>query len=209
VRWSVEVRMPGGGAGLVSRKCVVVGDGGVGKTSLLATFATGSFPEEYVPTVFDNYVAGLTVGGAQYELGLFDTAGQEDYDRLRPLAYPRTDVFLVCFCVASMKSYRSVRDKWAPELGQHAPGVPVLLVATQADLRGGTEQRAGGRNQIPHELGKSLAREIGASKYLECSSKTRQGLERVFEEAVLASEGKGGRPGRRGLRARAGQCVLV
>jgi len=172
---------------LTTKKCVVVGDGGVGKTSLLSTFATGVFPEDYVPTVFDNYVAAISVGGKSYELGLFDTAGQEDYDRLRPLAYPRTDVFIVCFCIVSMKSFKNVREKWLPELKHHGPMVPILLVGTQADLRGGTELRAGGRNQLGPELGKGLAKEIGAAGYLECSAKTGKGLESVFQEAIHAS----------------------
>ena len=92
-------------------KCVVIGDGGVGKTSLLISFTTHEFPEEYVPTVFDNFHADLTLGGKVYHLGLFDTAGQEEYDRLRPLAYPKTNVFLVCFCVVSLPSYKHVRDR--------------------------------------------------------------------------------------------------
>ena len=51
------------------------------------------------------------IGGEPYTLGLFDTAGQEDYDRLRPLSYPQTDVFLVCFSVVSPSSFENVREK--------------------------------------------------------------------------------------------------
>jgi len=80
-----------------SIKLVVVGDGAVGKTCLLISYANGKFPEDYVPTVFDNYVVTLHINEDPVELGLWDTAGQEEYDRLRPLSYANTDVFLMCF----------------------------------------------------------------------------------------------------------------
>lgn len=61
--------------------------------------------------VFDNYAVTVMIGGEPYTLGLFDTAGQEDYDRLRPLSYPQTDVFLVCYSVVSPSSFENVKEK--------------------------------------------------------------------------------------------------
>ncbi|XP_067421193.1 rho-related GTP-binding protein RhoQ isoform X2 [Emydura macquarii macquarii] len=119
------------GSGAVMLKCVVVGDGAVGKTCLLMSYANDAFPEEYVPTVFDHYAVTVTVGGKQYLLGLYDTAGQEDYDRLRPLSYPMTDVFLICFSVVNPASFQNVKEEWVPELKEYAPNVPFLLVGTQ------------------------------------------------------------------------------
>ncbi|KAG9333765.1 hypothetical protein JZ751_010208 [Albula glossodonta] len=74
----------------IRKKLVIVGDGACGKTCLLIVFSKDQFPEVYVPTVFENYIADIEV-----ELALWDTAGQEDYDRLRPLSYPDTDVILI------------------------------------------------------------------------------------------------------------------
>lgn len=64
-------------------------------------------------------------------LGVWDTVGQEDYDQLRPLSYPQTDIFLVCFSVVSLSSFENVRAKWLPEIQHHAPGVPFILVGTK------------------------------------------------------------------------------
>jgi len=71
----------------VRKKLVVVGDGECGKTCLLIVFSKDEFPKEYVPTIFENYVADIEVDEQPVELFLWDTAGQEDYDRLRYMLY--------------------------------------------------------------------------------------------------------------------------
>ncbi|KAK2525168.1 hypothetical protein Q9233_008879 [Columba guinea] len=99
------------GAPVAEVKAVVVGDGGCGKTSLLVAFARGDFPKVYVPTVFEKYTASLQVGGKPVKIHLWDTAGQEDYDRLRPLSYSDTNVVLICFDVTSPNTFDNILTK--------------------------------------------------------------------------------------------------
>lgn len=126
------------------------------------------------------------IGDEPYTLGLFDTAGQEDYDRLRPLSYPQTDVFLVCFSVTSPASFENVREKWFPEVHHHCPGVPCLIVGTQTDLRDDANVREKLARQkmqpIRKEDGDRMAKELGAVKYVECSALTQYKLKDVFDE---------------------------
>eukprot|EP00071_Canis_lupus_P050378 XP_531808.3 rho-related GTP-binding protein RhoQ [Canis lupus familiaris] len=132
----------------------------------------------------------VTVGGKQYLLGLYDTAGQEDYDRLRPLSYPMTDVFLICFSVVNPASFQNVKEEWVPELKEYAPNVPFLLIGTQIDLRDDpkTLARLNDMKEKPIcvEQGQKLAKEIGACCYVECSALTQKGLKTVFDEAIIA-----------------------
>jgi cell division control protein 42 len=126
------------------------------------------------------------IGDEPYTLGLFDTAGQEDYDRLRPLSYPQTDVFLVCFSVTSPASFENVREKWFPEVHHHCPGVPCLIVGTQVDLRDDAAVRDKLAKQkmtpVTRDAGERMARELGAVKYVECSALTQYKLKDVFDE---------------------------
>jgi Ras family protein A len=117
------------------KKLVIVGDGACGKTCLLIVFSKGTFPEVYVPTVFENYVADVEVDGKHVELALWDTAGQEDYDRLRPLSYPDSHVVLICFAVDSPDSLDNVMEKWYSEVNHFCPTVPTVLVGCKSDLR--------------------------------------------------------------------------
>lgn len=172
-------------------KCVLVGDGAVGKTSLVVSYTTNGYPTEYVPTAFDNFSASVTVDGKPVKLQLCDTAGQDEFDKLRPLCYNNADIFLLCFSVVSPASFQNVAEKWVPEIQNHSPGVPLLLVGTQSDLREDVKvlielSRYRERPVDPREA-EACAEEIGALCYMECSSLTQKNLKEVFDAAILAS----------------------
>ena len=175
----------------IRRKLVIVGDGACGKTCLFYAFAKDEFPDQYIPTVFENYVPFIEVDGKLVELGLWDTVGQEDYDRLRPLAYPYTDVILMCYSVNSHDGLENIHTKWVPEVQQYCPNVPFLLIATKKDLRNDLAIKQvlmRDKLEVIHpEQGRAMAEKVGAYAYLECSAKTREGVREVFITATRAA----------------------
>lgn len=178
---------------------VVVGDGGCGKTSLLYVFSRDEFPERYLPTVFETSVTDIDVGGHNVELQLWDTAGQEDYDRLRPLSYMDADVVIICYSVSSPHSLENVAERWLPEVRHFCPRQPIILSGNKVDLRppltssgnpGGddvTSPRNSRPEHVSRERGEKVAEEIGAAKLIECSAKTRHGVRDVFLAAASAA----------------------
>lgn len=170
-------------------KCVVVGDGAVGKTCLLISYTTNAFPGEYIPTVFDNYSANVMVEDTAINLQLWDTAGQEDYKKLRPLSYPQTDVFILCFSLVSPTSLENVENMWVPEVKEHCPGTPYILVGMKSDLRDEFSQHADeykskGWEPVAAAKGEEMRKKIGAQNYVECSALKQYNLKEVFEAAV-------------------------
>ncbi|KAM6155771.1 rho-related GTP-binding protein RhoF [Rhynchocyon petersi] len=169
-------------------KIVIVGDGGCGKTSLLMVYSQGSFPEHYAPSVFEKYTARVTVGSKEVTLNLYDTAGQEDYDRLRPLSYQNTHLVLICYDVMNPTSYDNVIIKWFPEVTHFCPGIPMVLIGCKTDLRKDKEQlrklKSAQLEPITYTQGQSACEQIRAVLYLECSAKFRENVEDVFREAA-------------------------
>lgn len=166
-------------------KVVVVGDGAVGKTSLLIRYCTGDFPKDYIPTVFENHTKQVKKNDQLVLMHLWDTAGQEEYDRLRPLSYPSSDVVFIAFSTISPVSLKNIKDKWAPEIQHYLPDTPVILVGTKIDLRaaGTADSHTDYFNPITTEQGKAVAAELGAT-YAEICAKTGEGLNELFETAI-------------------------
>ena len=171
---------------MLSIKCVVIGDGAVGKSCMLISYTTGQFPHYF--SRFDNYSTNVMKDGTPFRLDLWDSAGQEDYDRLRPLSYPQTDVFLICFAVDNPMALDHVETKWWPEIERFVPGTTRILVGTKSDLRNDQgrirELSDRGISMVTREQGEALAKKIKAAKYLECSALTQEGIQTVFDEAI-------------------------
>mmetsp|Transcript_7663 Transcript_7663/g.8114 ORF Transcript_7663/g.8114 Transcript_7663/m.8114 type:complete len:142 (+) Transcript_7663:201-626(+) len=112
---------------------------------------------------------------------LWDTAGQEDYDRLRPLSYPHTDIFILCFSLVNRITLSSIRNKWVPEIQHYCPGATWILVGTKADLRDSDHEN---NSSISTIEGQKLADELGAWGYYECSARSGKGVKNVFDNAI-------------------------
>ncbi|KAJ3160290.1 GTP-binding protein Rho1 [Irineochytrium annulatum] len=169
-------------------KLVMVGDGTCGKTALLMVHSGLDFPEAYVPTIFENFVSQTLIGGKVVELSLWDTAGQEEYDRLRPLSYPGSDVVLIGYDMSQPPSFWNVREKWHPEVSHFLPNTPLILVGLKKDLKtdpGIIESlRKSSMRPVPTEEGERIAKEIGAKKFFECSARSGEGVSEIFQFAA-------------------------
>ncbi|KAL0489522.1 Ras-related protein Rac [Acrasis kona] len=173
-------------------KIVAIGDGAVGKTCFLMVYVQNSFPKEYVPTVFENHETYVrSNSGEQVRLSLWDTAGQEEYDNLRHLSYPNTNVFIIMFSAVNKSSLANVETKWIGEIREKCPGnKPIILVATKTDLRDNRDEWV--RNNIQEkdvvttDEGEKMARSIRAYDYIETSSYLQTNISKVVEKALEA-----------------------
>ena len=123
---------------------------------------------------------------------IWDTAGQEDYDRIRHLSlYPGADVVLICFSVDSPDSLANITEKWWPEVRHFCPNVPVVVVGNKADLRTDeqTIAKLGALRQKPVQSseGRDVARRIAAVAYRECAAIHNDGVQEVFDTATRAA----------------------
>ncbi|KAM3161625.1 GTP-binding protein RHO4 [Lachancea thermotolerans] len=162
-------------------KFVVVGDGAVGKTCLLISYTQGSFPEEYVPTVFENYVTKMKgPGNAVIELALWDTAGQEEYNRLRPLSYTDVDLLMVCYSVDSKTSLHNVQELWIPEVRHFCPDTPIMLVGLKSDLYALDNLE----KLVDPKDAELFAHQMGLMGHYQCSAKYRNNIDELFNVAI-------------------------
>ncbi|MCI4393929.1 hypothetical protein PGIGA_G00163170 [Pangasianodon gigas] len=172
-------------------KCVLVGDGGVGKTSLIVSYTTNGYPAEHVPTAFDNFTVRVDVDGRPVQLQLCDMAGQDDLECLRPFCYRDADVFLLCYSIVTPSSFQSVRERWAPEVRRLCPVAPMVLVGTQSDLREDVQVliRLAQQRERPVSVDEArlVTRSLGVTSFAECSALTQKNLKAVFDTAIMVS----------------------
>lgn len=160
---------------------VVVGDGAVGKTWLLHRFHGNDLPDDYVATVYDKSEFEIHVDGEPHLVQLHDTAGQEEYERLRRVVYVMADAFLLCFSVNDRDSLLNAKTKWIKELREIRKNIPVVLCATKIDLRDVV------RGCVTKSEADAVRLKMGASALVECSAKLNVGVTSAVLEAVRAS----------------------
>ena len=106
-------------------------------------------------------------------MALWDTAGQEEYDRLRPLSYPDTHVLLICFSVDNPDSLENIPERWIPEVVHFCPKVPIVIVGNKCDLRDdpaiiqALNRHNPPQKPISFEQGSEIAEKLGQYKYME------------------------------------------
>ena len=154
-------------------KCVLIGDEGVGKTSLLITYTRNKFPEFYVPNILDNCAVNVKLKNETYTLGLFDTSVNYQQD------LSNTDVFLLCFSLDKPVSLQNAKDIWFPMIRMYNTKANIVLVGLKSDLKN--------MNTSLSNLGENLAKILGCKRYLECSAKLQSGISFVFDECIRCS----------------------
>jgi len=163
-----------------SLKCVVVGDHVAGKSSLIFTYTSGKFPDHMPPTTIDNYNVFVTADGKPAQLGIWDTVGTPDHDRLRPLSYEGTECFVIAFDVNDRSALERIKPKWFTEIRYHSKDAPIVVVGLQTDRRSGDPKQS-----VSADEGMKVAQKCCKNvRYLECSAKTGNGLKAVFDMVI-------------------------
>lgn len=152
------------------KNIVLVGDANSGKTSFLYACLKNYFIQNYIPTAFDiiNYIYD------EFDIEFRDTAGQPDYNRLKHLVYPGADLILMFFSINSLESLENLLYKWNIEIKLFSQNTPIILIGTKIDLM---------RN-VSMKDAQFAVKKINALMYLECSAKTFENIDKVFEIVI-------------------------
>lgn len=158
-------------------RIVVVGSGGVGKSSLTLQFMYNDFVVEYEPTKADCYRKDMSIDGDHITLDIMDTAGQEEYVNVRDNYLRAGDGFLCVFSLTERESFRATRDlrEQILRVKSNHPEIPMILIGNKTDL---TAQR-----QVSEEEALALALDWKC-KYMETSAKTRLNVENAFYDVA-------------------------
>ncbi|XP_029981905.1 rho-related GTP-binding protein RhoV-like [Sphaeramia orbicularis] len=171
--------------------CMLVGDGAVGKTSMIISYIFNGYNSEYRQTAFDVFTGLVHVNGVPTRIKLIDTAGQEEFGHLRSLCYAHVDVFILCFSLVNPVSFDNITSKWIPQIRARNLTSPIVLVGTQSDLCHDVDVliHLDQRNSRPVHLrqARRLAKRIRAHDYMECSALTQHNLKDVFDCAISAA----------------------
>ncbi|XP_063424563.1 rho-related protein racA-like [Mytilus trossulus] len=157
---------------------LVVGEGRVGKTSLILTYATDSYPYQWSPYLADVEPISKTVEGQNIKLILMDTRGGEDYHRLLHLSYYDRYVILLCFDIGDESTLLRVKERVIPHLDHHTPTIPRILVGCKSDLRITEPNSCVDKDQTER-----TANALGLH-YFETSSMKGHGLQTCFDKAM-------------------------
>ena len=180
---------------LRSIKCVLVGDSKSGKTALLYTISKGIFPTKHLPTVINNINFGWKFDEYQATISFWDTPGNDQQEDIRTVAYQNADVVLIAFSLNNLKDLSRVRDKWYREVQRHCPKASILLIGTNLDKRedlsydhnivnkfGNDYRMRKEDDMITYSKGLSIAKEIGATAYIETSAKQGVGFKEIKDQ---------------------------
>ncbi|KAI1635739.1 ras family-domain-containing protein [Biscogniauxia mediterranea] len=169
-------------------RIMLVGDMQCGKSSLLLRYYRDTFNPSYEPTRYEMYTKVAGIDGQEVELELWDTCGDIKLNQLKLLSYMVWDAALICFDVNSSKRYKHAKTRWLQEVRKYYPNVSFILVGLKKDERLGkglwAPPLAQLETRIPAAEGTFAANTIGAIKYMECSAKTGEGVNRVFTEVA-------------------------
>ncbi|GMM47836.1 hypothetical protein DAPK24_044340 [Pichia kluyveri] len=153
-------------------KIVVVGDSGCGKTSLLASYVQGKFPTTYEPTIFENQRAIVTNGQITLAADLWDTAGQEEYERLRRLSYSDANIIIIAYSLDAPESLENINEVWAPESMTYAPNALIILTGLKSDKI----------HRVDSMRANAIAKNIGAVAHITCASITMENVNELFDK---------------------------
>ncbi|CAF1231514.1 unnamed protein product [Rotaria sordida] len=171
--------------------CVIIGDSGVGKSSLVVSYTTNDFPTQYIPTAFDNYSVDVSVGTRLVHFDICDTGGKEQFSSLHGLCIPYSDVILLCFSVVNPQSFQNAITYWLSRARRSNAKIPIILVGTQMDLRSDLKTLLNLDQQklkpVTEKEARLRAQQIHACTYIECSALTEKNLKIVFDTAVMTA----------------------
>jgi len=171
--------------------CVIIGDSGVGKSSLVVSYTTNDFPKQYIPTAFDNYSVDVSVGTRLVHFDICDTGGKEQFSPLHSLCIPYSDVILLCFSVVNPQSFQNAITYWLSRARRSNAKIPIILVGTQMDLRSDLKTLLILDQQklkpVTEKEARTRAQQMHACTYIECSALTEKNLKILFDTAVLTA----------------------